>query len=136
MLRAALAGVVIGFTARLLMRVAALVSGSAGELDPGASTMIIALFVVAAVGSWLGARLSVRWRSVGMVVTVLAVVPLWLPGGSIALVEVSSRMGGPLRETVGVILVALMIVGCMVGAPLQGWRAGRRRQTPHVTSRA
>jgi hypothetical protein len=132
MLRTALAGVVIGLTARLLMRVAALISGSAAAFDPGASAMIVALFVVAAVGSWLGARLFGRWRSVGMVVTVLAVVPLWGPGGSIAVVEVSSRMGGPVRETSGVVLVAMTIVGCMVVAPLQGWLAGRRGRTPLV----
>ena len=131
MLRAALAGVVIGVTARLLMRVAALVSGSDSGFDPGATTMIIALFVVAAVGSWLGARLFARWRNAGIVVTVLALVPLWLPGGSIAAVEVSSRVGGPLIETFGVILVAITIVGCMVAAPLRGWQAGRRPRTPH-----
>jgi len=131
MLRAALAGVVIGVTARLLMRVAALVSGSDSGFDPGATTMIIALFVVAAVGSWLGARLFARWRNAGMVVTVLALVPLWFPGGSIAAVEVSSRVGGPLIETFGVILVAMAIVGCMVAAPLWGWQAGRRPRTAH-----
>ena len=136
MLRAALAGVVIGVTARLLMRVAALFSGSESGFDPGATTMIIALFVVAAVGSWLGARLFARWPNVGMVVTVLALVPLWLPGGSIAVVEVSSRVGGPLIETFGVILVALTIVGCMVAAPLRGWQAGRRPRTPHVRNPA
>jgi hypothetical protein len=136
MLRAALAGVVLGVTARLLMRVAALVSGDEGGFDPGATTMIIALFVVAAAGSWVGARLFARWRIAGLVVTVLALVPLWLPGGSIAVVEVSSRVGGPLIETFGVILVALTIVGCMVGAPLRGWQAGRRRRTPHVENPA
>jgi hypothetical protein len=136
MLRAALAGVVIGVTARLLMRVAALVSGSEGGFDPGATTMIIALFVVAAVGSWLGARLFARWRNLGMVVTVLALVPLWLPGGSITVVEVSSRVGGPLIETFGVVLVALAIVGCMVGAPLRGWQAGRRPRTPRVRNQS
>jgi hypothetical protein len=136
MLRAALAGVVLGVTARLLMRVAALASGSEGAFDPGATTMIIALFAVAAVGSWLGARLFARWRYAGIVVTVLALVPLWLPGGSIAVVEVSSRVGGPLIETFGVILVALTIVGCMVGAPLQGWQAGRRPRAPQVKTPA
>ena len=136
MLRAALAGVVIGVTARLLMRFAALISGSEGEFEPGATTAIIALFVVAAVGSWLGARLFARWRHVGMVVTVLALVPLWLPGASFAVVEVSSRAGGPLIETIGVILVALTIVGCMVGAPLRGWQAGRQPRTPHVRNPA
>ena len=130
MLRAALAGVVIGVTARLLMRVAALVSGSDRGFDPGASTMIVALFVVAAVGAWLGARLFARWPYAGMVVTALALVPLWLPGGAITVVEVSSRVGGPLIETLGVILVALTIVGCMVAAPLRGWQAGRRPRTP------
>jgi hypothetical protein len=124
-LHAALAGVVIGVTARVLMRVAATISGSESEFDPGASTMIIALFVVAAVGSWLGARLFARWRYAGVVVTVLALVPLWLPGGSITVVEVSSRVDGPPMETFGVLLVALTIVGCMVLAPLGGWRAGR-----------
>jgi len=136
MLRAALAGAVLGVTARLLMRVAALLSGSEGGFDPGATTMIIALFVVAAVGSWLGARLFARWPYAGIVVTALALVPLWLPGGSIAVVEVSSRVGGPLIETFGVVLVALTIVGCMVGAPLRGWRAGRRPRTPHVRNPA
>jgi hypothetical protein len=132
MLRAALAGVVIGVTARVLMRVAVLVSGSEAGFNPGATTMIVALFVVAAVGSWLGARLFARWPFVGVVVTVLALVPLWLPGGSIAVVEVSSRVGGPLIETLGVVLVALTIVGCMVAAPLRGWQAGRRPRTPNV----
>ena len=131
MLRAALAGLVIGVTARLLMSVAALISGSDGEFDPGATTMIIALFVVAAVGCWLGARLFARWRIAGVVVTVLSLAPLWLPGGSIAAVEVSSRVGGPLVESVGVILVGMTIVGCMVAAPLQGWHAGSRPRTPH-----
>ena len=92
MLRAALTGVVIGVTARVLMRVAVLVSGSERGFNPGATTMIIALFVVAAVGSWLGAQLFARWPFAGVVVTVLALVPLWLPGGSIAVVEVSSRV--------------------------------------------
>ncbi len=132
MLRAALTGVVIGVTARVLMRVAVLVSGSERGFNPGATTMIIALFVVAAVGSWLGAQLFARWPFAGVVVTVLALVPLWLPGGSIAVVEVSSRVGGPLIETFGVVLVALTIVGCMVAAPLRGWQAGRRPRTPHV----
>jgi hypothetical protein len=132
MLRAALAGVVIGVTARVLMRVAALVSGSEGGFNPGATTMIIALFVVAAVGSWLGAQLFARWPTASVVVTVLALVPLWLPGGSIAVVEVSSRVGGPLIETLGVVLVALTIVGCMVAAPLRGWQAGRRPRTPQA----
>ena len=131
MLRAALAGVVIGVTARLLMRVVALISGSDSGFDPGATTMIIALFVVAAVGAWVGARLFSRWRYPGMVVTVLALVPLWFPGGSIAAVEVSSRVGGPLLETFGVVLVAVTIVGCMVAAPLWGWHAGRRTRTPY-----
>src|SRR5215217_5398459 len=116
MLRAALAGVVIGVTARVLMRVAALVSGSEAGFDPGATTMIVALFVVAAVGCWLGARLVARWPFAGLVVTVLALVPLWLPGGAITVVEVSSRVGGPPIETVGVVLLALTIVGCMVAA--------------------
>jgi hypothetical protein len=132
MLRAALAGVVIGVTARLLMRIAALVSGSDSGFDPGATTMIIALFVVAAVGSWLGARIFARWRNAGMAVAVLALVPLWVPGGSIAAVEVSSRVGGPLIGTFGVVLVAVTILGCMVAAPLLGWQAGRRPRTPHV----
>lgn len=132
MLRAALAGVVIGVTARVLMRVAVLVSGSEGGFNPGATTMIIALFVIAAVGSWLGAQLFARWPLTGFVVTVLALVPLWLPGGSIAVVEVSSRVGGPLIETFGVVLVALTIVGCMVAAPLMGWQAGRRPRTVRV----
>jgi hypothetical protein len=132
MLRAALAGVVIGVAARVLMRVAVLVSGSEGGFDPGATTMIIALFVVAAVGSWLGAQLFASRPFAGVVVTVLALVPLWLPGGSIAVVEVSSRVGGPLIETFGVVLVALTIVGCMVAAPLRGWQAGRRPLAPHV----
>jgi hypothetical protein len=136
MLRAALAGVLIGVTARLLMRVAALVSGSERGFEPGATIAIIALFVVAAVGSWLGARLFARWRYVGIAVTVLALLPLWLPGGSIAVVEVSSRVGGPLMETFGVILVALTIVGCMVGAPLRGWQAGRRPRAPRVRNPA
>ena len=136
MLHVALAGFLIGVTARLLMRVAALVSGSEREFDPGVSTMIVTLFVVAAVGCWLGARLFARWRSVGMLVTVLALLPLWLPGGSIAAVEVSSRVGGPLLETLGVFLVALTIVGCMVGAPLRGWQVGRRPRTPHVSNAA
>lgn len=130
MLRAALSGVVIGVTARLLMRVLAVVSGSEAEFKGGASAGIVALFVVAAVGSWLGARLFGRWRGVGVVLTGLALVPLWLPGGSIAVVEVSSRVGGPVVESVVVVLVALMIVGCMVGAPLRGWQAGRRPHTP------
>ena len=134
MLRAALAGIVIGVTARLLMRVATLVSGSDSAFDPGATSMIIALFVVAAVGSWLGARIFARWRNAGMAVTALALVPLWVPGGSIAVVEVSSRVGGPLLETFGVILVAMTIVGCMVAAPLRGWQAGRRPRTPHDPS--
>jgi hypothetical protein len=131
MVRAALAGVVIGAIARLLMLVAALASGSEAEFDPGATTAIIALFVVAAVGSWLGARLFARWRIAGVVVMVLALLPLWLPGGAIAAVEVSSRADGPLTETFEVILVALTIVGCMVAAPLRGWQAGRRPRTPH-----
>jgi hypothetical protein len=129
--RAVLAGVVIGVTARLLMRFAALATGSETAFDTGATIMIITLFALAALGSWLGARLFARWRNVGMVVTVLALVPLWLPGGSIAVVEVSSRVGGPLTETIGVILVALTIVACMVAAPLRGWQAGRPRN-PHV----
>ena len=136
MLRAALAGVLIGVTARLLMRVAALVSGSDGGFNAGATTMIVTLFVVAAVGSWLGARLFARWRPAGMVVTGLALVPLWLPGGSIAVVEVSSRAGGPPMETLGVILVALAIAGCMVAAPLRGWQAGRRPRTAQLRNPA
>lgn len=131
MVRAALAGVVIGVIARLLMRVAALATGSEAEFDPGATTGIIGLFVVAAVGSWLGARLFARWHIAGAVVIVLALLPLWLPGGAIATVEVSSRADGPLIETFGVVLVAVAIVGCMVAAPLRGWRAGRRPRTPH-----
>ena len=125
MVRAALAGVVIGITARVLMRVAVLLSGSEGEFSPGASSMIVALFVLAAVGAWLGARLFGRWPVAGLVVTSLALAPLWLPGGSIAVVEVSSRVDGPLIETLGVVLIALTIVGCMVAAPLGGWRTGR-----------
>lgn len=132
MLRAALAGVVIGVTARLLMRVTALVSGSESEFELGATLMIIALFVVAAVGSWLGARLFARWRTAGIAVTVLSLVPLWLPGGSIAAVEVSSRVGGPLTETFGEVLLALAIVCCMVAAPLRGWLTGRQPPAPRV----
>ena len=130
MLRAALAGVVIGVTARVLMRVAVLVSGSEGGFNPGATTMIIALFVVAAIGSWLGARLFARWPFAGVAVAALALAPLWLAGGSIAAVEVSSRVDGPLIEAFAVVLVALTILGCMVAAPLLGWHAGRRPRTP------
>jgi hypothetical protein len=126
LLRAALVGVVVGTVARVLMRAAALITGSDLEFTPGASAMIVGLFVVACVGAYAGAMLFRRWRIVGVTVTIATLVPLWLPGSSIAVVEVTEHAGGPVIKTVGVVAVALMIGGCMVAAPVLGSRIGRR----------
>jgi hypothetical protein len=56
-------------------------------------------------------------------------VPLWLPGSSIAIVEVMEHATGPAVEALGVVAVALLIGGCMVAAPVLGNRIGRRPRT-------
>jgi hypothetical protein len=68
-----------------------------------------------------------RSRILGVIVTVVTAVPLWLPGSSIAIVEVKEHATGPAVEILGVVAVALLIVGCMVAAPALGNRIGRRR---------
>jgi hypothetical protein len=127
LLRAALVGVVVGTVARVLMRAAALITGSDLGFHSGASAMIVGLFMVACIGACAGAMLFRRWRIVGVIVTIATLVPLWLPGSSIAVVEVTEHAGGPVIKTVGVVAVALMIGGCMVVAPVLGSRIGRLR---------
>ena len=130
LLRAALVGIAAGVVARILMRGVALVQGAKPGFDPGTSALIVGLFAVAAVGAGAGAMLLARSRPLSLLVAALALVPLWLPGSSIAVVEVSEHAKGPLAERFGVIALALMIVGCMVAAPLMGWRIGRRQEDP------
>jgi len=129
LLRAALVGVAVGIVARVLMRAAALITSSDLEFDPVASVMIVGLFGVASVGACAGAMLFRRWRIVGVIVTIATLVPLWLPGSSIAIVEVMEHAGGPVIKTLGVVAVALLIGGCMVAAPVLGNRIGRRRSS-------
>ncbi|HUS21909.1 MAG TPA: hypothetical protein VMZ66_07860 [Aeromicrobium sp.] len=126
LLRAALIGVAVGIVARVLMRVVALLEGSDLGFDPGASVMIVGLFAVASVGACAGAMLFKRSRILGVIVTVVTAVPLWLPGSSIAIVEVMEHATGPAVEALGVVAVALLIGGCMVAAPVLGNRIGRR----------
>lgn len=127
LVRAALVGLGFGVAARLLMRVAALLSGSDREFDPVASALIAGLFAVPSVGAFTGARLFRRSRILGILVTAVTLVPLWLPGTSIAVVEVTEHAHGPIVNVVGVVAVALLIGACMVAAPLSGNRIGRRR---------
>ena len=112
---------------RTPMRAVALLEGSDLEFDPVASVMIVGLFTVAAIGASAGAMLFRRSRIFGVIVTVVTAVPLWLPGSSIAIVEVMEHAGGPAIKTLGVVAVALTIGGCMVAAPVLGNRIGRRR---------
>jgi hypothetical protein len=129
LLRAALVGVVVGVAARVLMRAAALITGSDLGFDPGASLMIVGVFAVACIGACAGAMLFKRSRILGVLLTIATLAPLWLPGSSIAVVEVKEHAGGPVAEVLGVVVVALMIVGCMVAAPVLGNRIGRRRSS-------
>jgi hypothetical protein len=108
------------------MRVVALVEGSDLGFDPGASVMIVGLFAVACVGACVGAMLFRRSRIVGVIVTVVTALPLWLPGSSIAIVEVKEHANGHVAQALGVVAIALLIGGCMVAAPLLGNRIGRR----------
>jgi hypothetical protein len=87
--------------------------------------MIVGLFTVTCFGACAGAIVFGRWPIVGILVTVLAMVPLWLPGSSIAVVEVGAHAKGSPAKILGVVAVALMIVGCMVIASVGGWRIGR-----------
>jgi hypothetical protein len=135
LLRAALIGVAVGTVARVLMRVVALLEGSDLGFDPGASAMIVGLFAVASIGACAGAMLFKRSWILGVIVTVATVVPLWLPGSSIAIVEVKEHATGPAVETLGVVAIALLIGGCMVTAPVLGSRVGRRRAAS-VTARS
>ncbi|HSI25889.1 MAG TPA: hypothetical protein VK948_00655 [Aeromicrobium sp.] len=125
LLRALLVGIVVGVAARVLMRLASLITGSDTEFDPAASTMIVAVFALAGIGACSGAMLFARSRLAGGALLTLTLVPLWLPGSSIAIVEVSEHATGPLIQAAGVVAIALLIVGGMVAAPLCGWRIGR-----------
>jgi len=87
--------------------------------------MIVGLFTVTCVGACAGAVAFGRWPIVGILVTVLAMAPLWLPGSEIVVVEVGAHAKGSLAKILGVVAVALMIVGCMVIASVGGWRIGR-----------
>lgn len=122
---AVVVGLTVGIAARALMRVAAWVGGSTAEFHVGPSTMIVGLFTVTCVGVCAGAVAFGRWPIVGIVVTGLALAPLWLPGTEIVIVEVGAHAKGSLARILGVVAVALMIVGCMVLVSVGGWRIGR-----------
>jgi hypothetical protein len=119
-------GLAAGIAARALMRVIALINGSATGFSLEASAMIVGLFVLAAVGMFAGARIARRWRPVGALVAFIACLPLWVPGASIAVSEIEASAKGSAAQVAAVGAVALVILASFALVPLAGWRLGRQ----------
>jgi ABC-type transport system involved in cytochrome c biogenesis permease component len=124
---AVVGGILFGIAARILMRAAALINGDVPGFNLGASAMIVGVFTLAPMATYLGALIARTRPRAGSLLAVVLTLPLYVPGVSIALVETSEHASLSLAGFAST-AIAVIIVACLATSSLLGWRIGRRRR--------
>jgi len=122
----AVGGLVLGASARLTMRVAAVMMQQEPHFSLGASGAIVGLFVLSGAGA--GAAAAAGLRALASILVVAATSGLLLlTGGGIGVGEATAVYDLFLSEarTHGVLALAALIGLMVLATPFLGWRLGR-----------